>query len=773
MPSMAPLSSGNKNGDGNGNVPGRGNGVPFGGHWGPPESTSATPSAANEAVGKRKATTLLPQTRVTKRQALLNQRRALPIASVESELVNHVKKNETLVVIGETGSGKTTQLPQFLHSAGFCKGGMMVAITQPRRVAAITVATRVAEEMGVEVGQEVGYSIRFEDCTSPSTQLKYMTDGMLLREALLDPLLSRYSLVVIDEAHERTIHTDVLFGLLKGVQKRRQAASTATKSSKKKAATTGVALKDLQNLLTTSKTPLEKKNSALKLVVMSATLDTKGFCEYFNGAEAVYVQGRQFPVEIFYTFTPEADYLDAALLTTFQIHLEEIPGDILLFLTGQEEIESMERLLKERASHLSPKVPKLLVVPIYAALPSEQQMRVFQPAPDGTRKVILATNIAETSLTIPGIRYVIDPGLVKARAYNPRTGVESLEVVPVSKAQARQRSGRAGRERPGKCFRLYTEDLYRKLEDSTVPEIKRCNLANVVLQLKAFGIDDVLGFDFMDKPSRIAIVKSLEHLYSLGALTDEGKLSDPIGTRMARFPLEPMYAKAMLISCEMGCSEEMLATVSMMSVDSVFYAPRDKLQEANNARNRFISADGDHITLINVLRHYIQEAEEAGAGAGAGEAEDTSSNSNSNENKKVFKRIRSWCTANFINARSLKRAVDIQKQIRGYVEGMGLTIISCGDDMLSFRRCLAASFFLNAARRQLDGTYRALASGQSVAIHPSSVLFGQKPDCVVFNELVRTNRSYIRNITRVDSLWLPELAPHYYAAQALNTPCQS
>uniref|UniRef100_A0A7I4EI91 RNA helicase n=1 Tax=Physcomitrium patens TaxID=3218 RepID=A0A7I4EI91_PHYPA len=471
MPSMAPLSSGNKNGDGNGNVPGRGNGVPFGGHWGPPESTSATPSAANEAVGKRKATTLLPQTRVTKRQALLNQRRALPIASVESELVNHVKKNETLVVIGETGSGKTTQLPQFLHSAGFCKGGMMVAITQPRRVAAITVATRVAEEMGVEVGQEVGYSIRFEDCTSPSTQLKYMTDGMLLREALLDPLLSRYSLVVIDEAHERTIHTDVLFGLLKGVQKRRQAASTATKSSKKKAATTGVALKDLQNLLTTSKTPLEKKNSALKLV----------------------------------------------------IHLEEIPGDILLFLTGQEEIESMERLLKERASHLSPKVPKLLVVPIYAALPSEQQMRVFQPAPDGTRKVILATNIAETSLTIPGIRYVIDPGLVKARAYNPRTGVESLEVVPVSKAQARQRSGRAGRERPGKCFRLYTEDLYRKLEDSTVPEIKRCNLANVVLQLKAFGIDDVLGFDFMDKPSRIAIVKSLEHLYSLGALTDEGK----------------------------------------------------------------------------------------------------------------------------------------------------------------------------------------------------------------------------------------------------------
>lgn len=429
----------------------------------------------------------------------------------------------------------------------------------------------------------------------------------------------------------------------------------------------------------------------------------------------------------------------------------------------------MERLLKERAAHLSPHVQKLLVVPIYAALPSEQQMRVFQAAPEGTRKVILATNIAETSLTIPGIRYVIDPGLVKAKAYNPRTGVESLEIVPVSKAQAQQRSGRAGRERPGKCFRLYTEELFSKLEETTVPEIKRCNLANVVLQLKAFGIDDVLGFDFMDKPSRISIVKSLEHLYSLGALTDEGKLSDPTGVRMARFPLEPMYAKAMLISCEMGCSEEMLATVSMMSVDSVFYAPRDKLQEANNARKRFMSVDGDHITFINVLRLYIQEAEEAGADKDEG----TSSNSNANENKKAFKRIRSWCSSNYINARSLRRAVDIQKQIRGYVEGMGLKITSCGEDMLSFRRCLAASFFLHAARRQLDGSYKALASGQTVAIHPSSVLFGKKPDCVVFNELVRTNRSYIRNLTQVDSLWLPELAPHYFAAQGMeNTSSQ-
>ncbi|CAK9228491.1 unnamed protein product [Sphagnum troendelagicum] len=703
------------------------------------------------------------------RRALLEQRRSLPIASVAEKLVEHVKKSDTLVVIGETGSGKTTQLPQFLHSAGFCKGGMMIGITQPRRVAAITVATRVAEEMGTEVGKEVGYSIRFEDVTSPVTQLKYMTDGMLLREALLDPLLSKYSVIVIDEAHERTIHTDVLFGLLKGVQERRKCAGFShIHDNKLNSIGQDTAAEKRVAVFSNGHSLFRKSTGPLKLVVMSATLDTKGFCDYFNGATAVYVQGRQFPVQIFYTYTAEADYLEAALLTTFQIHMEESLGDILVFLTGQEEIESMERLLRERATHLPETALKLLVVPIYAALPSEHQMRVFQPAPVGARKVILATNIAETSLTIPGIQYVIDPGLVKARAYNPHTGVESLAIVPVSKAQAQQRSGRAGREAPGKCFRLYTEDSFAKLDDTTVPEIKRCNLANVVLQLKALGIDDVLGFDFMDKPSRTTIVKSLEHLYTLGALNDEGKLSDPLGFRISRFPLEPLYAKAMLVSSEFGCSKEMLAAIAMLSVESLFYTPRDKIKEANNAKKRFASQDGDHITFINVLRIYSLEVDEGQRGGDV-----DSSTLDRRASKKTEKVIRNWCTANYINGRSLRRAIDIRKQIQGHMESMGLPIISCGEDMLVFRRCLAASFFLNAARRQLDGTYRALSSRQTVSIHPSSVLHGKKPECVVFNELVRTNRSYIRSITQIDSLWLPELAPQYYAALDLANPTQT
>ncbi|KAH7404667.1 hypothetical protein KP509_15G036900 [Ceratopteris richardii] len=593
--------------------------------------------------------------------------------------------------------------------------------------------------MGVVLGQLVGYSIRFEDKTSSATKIKYLTDGMLLREALLDPMLQSYSVIIVDEAHERTIHTDVLLGLLKAVQKRREVSNISIgdrKLSKKR---------EFENGNSDS-----AKVSDLKLVIMSATLDTAGFSEYFDKAKTVYIQGRQYPVDILYTYQPEPDYLDAVLITVFQVHLEEQPGDILVFLTGQEEIESVERLLLERSAQLPADSLKLVVTPIYAALPCDQQMQVFKPTPKGSRKVILATNIAETSVTIPGVCYVIDPGLVKARIYNPRVGVESLTVLPVSKAQAVQRSGRAGRERPGKCFRLYTEDSFYKLDDATVPEIKRCNLANVVLQLKALGIHDILGFDFMDKPSSIAIRKSLEHLYILGALTDEGKLSDPLGVQMSSFPVEPLYARAIILSCEYKCSAEILAVVAMLSVESIFYQPRGKSEEAKAAKQRFQCSDGDHITLVNVLRAYVCEVERMGNGHAAG------------------KGILRWCKENFINGRSLRRALDIYSQIERYLHGMGLPTMSCKDDWMQFRRCLTAAFFLNAACRQADGSYRALSSGQTVSIHPSSVLFGKKPDCLVFNELVYTTRHYIRHITRIDSTWLPELASQYFLSKTAS-----
>ncbi|XP_050277522.1 pre-mRNA-splicing factor ATP-dependent RNA helicase DEAH10 isoform X3 [Quercus robur] len=658
-----------------------------------------------------------------------------------------------------------SELPQFLFNAGFCRDGRTIGITQPRRVAAVTVAKRVAEECDVQLGQRVGYSIRFDDTTSGSTRIKYMTDGLLLREALLDPYLSKYSVIIVDEAHERTVHTDVLLGLLKNVQKARSKTSNDRLN--------------IENKRTNDRTLLDKDNEdqaisflkqcqgskfpPLKLVIMSASLDARGFSEYFGGAKAVHIQGRQFPVDIFYTHYAEPDYLDAALITIFQIHLEEGPGDILVFLTGQEEIESVERLIKERLQQLPEGRQKLLTAPIFSALPSEKQMRVFAPAPTGFRKVILATNIAETSVTIPGIKYVIDPGFVKARSYDPLKGMESLIIVPTSKSQALQRSGRAGREGPGKCFRLYPEGEFEKLEDSTKPEIKRCNLSNVILQLKALGVDDILGFDFMEKPSRASIVKSLEQLYLLGALTDECKLSNPVGHQMARLPLDPIYAKALILASQFNCLEEMLITVAMLSVESIFYTPREKLEEARTATKCFSSPDGDHLTMINVYRASNEFLEKKTVGL---------------SKEKSEKILRKWCKDNFINSRSLRHARDIHgsvyyypcqvlccSQIQGHVEQMGLCVASCGDDMLQFRRCLAASFFINAALKQPEGTYRALASGQVVQIHPSSVLFQAKPECIIFNELVQTNHKYIRNITRIDYLWLSELAPQYYCMQ--------
>ncbi|KAJ8505553.1 hypothetical protein OPV22_006439 [Ensete ventricosum] len=592
---------------------------------------------------------------LARRQLILQHRKSLPIASVERRLVEEVRKNDTLIIVGETGSGKTTQLPQFLYNAGFCHDEKIIGVTQPRRVAAVTVAKRVAEECNVELGQKVGYSIRFEDATSSSTRIKYMTDGLLLREALLDPLLSRYSIIIVDEAHERTVHTDVLLGLLKKVQLARC------------------------------------------------------FSEYFGGAKAVHVHGRQYPVEVLYTYQPEPDYLDATLIAIFQIHLEEASGDILAFLTGQEEIESVERLVHERIRQLPDGSQNLLTVPIYASLPSEQQMNAFKPAPSGFRKVILATNIAETSVTIPGIKYVIDPGLVKARSYNPVTVVV-----------------------------LDGRDLE--------------NASGCTQRLKALGIDDIIGFDFMEKPSRMAIVKSLEQLFLLGALSDEYKLSIPVGQQMARLPLDPMYSKALILSAEFKCLEEMLIVVAMLSVESIFYFPREKMEEARAARKSFSSPEGDHVTLVNVYRASAECLEK--------------SKTTNRKEKTLEKKLNKWCRENFINYRSLRHARDIHSQIEGHIQQMGFSPSSCGDDMLQFRRCLTASFFLNAATKQPDGSYRALSSSQTVQVHPSSVLFRTKADCIIFNELVRTNQNYVRNVTRVDPLWLPELAPQYYAADS-------
>ncbi|CDY13640.1 BnaA06g32830D [Brassica napus] len=625
--------------------------------------------------------------------SIQEQRESLPIYKLKKELIQAVHDNQVLVVIGETGSGKTTQVTQYLAEAGYTTKGK-IGCTQPRRVAAMSVAKRVAEEFGCRLGEEVGYAIRFEDCTGPDTVIKYMTDGMLLREILIDENLSQYSVIMLDEAHERTIHTDVLFGLLKKLLKRRL---------------------------------------DLRLIVTSATLDAEKFSGYFFNCNIFTIPGRTFPVEILYTKQPESDYLDAALITVLQIHLTEPEGDILLFLTGQEEIDSACQSLYERMKNLGKNVPELIILPVYSALPSEMQSRIFDPPPPGTRKVVVATNIAEASLTIDGIYYVVDPGFAKQNVYNPKQGLESLVITPISQASAKQRAGRAGRTGPGKCYRLYTESAYRnEMPPTSIPEIQRINLGMTTLTMKAMGINDLLSFDFMDPPQPQALISAMEQLYSLGALDEEGLLTK-LGRKMAEFPLEPPLSKMLLASVDLGCSDEILTMIAMIQTGNIFYRPREKQAQADQKRAKFFQPEGDHLTLLAVY-----EAWKAKNFSGP------------------------WCFENFIQSRSLRRAQDVRKQLLSIMDKYKLDVVSAGKNFTKIRKAITAGFFFHGARKDPQEGYRTLVENQPVYIHPSSALFQRQPDWVIYHDLVMTTKEYMREVTVIDPKWLVELAPRFF-----------
>jgi ATP-dependent RNA helicase DHX8/PRP22 len=383
-----------------------------------------------------------------------------------------------------------------------------------------------------------------------------------------------------------------------------------------------------------------KRRPDLKVIVTSATLDAEKFSEYFFACPIFTIPGRTFPVEILYTKEPESDYLEASLITVMQIHLSEPPGDILLFLTGQEECDTSCEILYERMKSLGSQVPELIVLPIYSALPAEMQSKIFEPAPPGGRKVVIATNIAETSITIDGIYYVIDPGFVKQNAYDPRLGMDSLVVVPISQAQAGQRAGRAGRTGPGKCYRLYTEQAFRnEMLPNPVPDIQRQNLSATILRLKAMGINDLIGFDFMDPPPQQTLITALESLYALGALDDEGLLTR-LGRKMADWPLDPPLAKMIISSVELGCSEEVLTIVAMVSNQGdVFYRPKDKQSQADSKKAKFHQPEGDHLTLLAVYNAW----------------------KNSNFSNP-------WCHENFIQSRAMRGVRDVRKQLLGIMD---------------------------------------------------------------------------------------------------------
>ncbi|KZW03152.1 P-loop containing nucleoside triphosphate hydrolase protein [Exidia glandulosa HHB12029] len=654
---------------------------------------------------------------------ILEGRKKLPVYSQMDEFLQTFQANQITVMVGETGSGKTTQIPQFVAYSDLPHTrGKMIACTQPRRVAAMSVAKRVADEMDVPLGKQVGYSIRFEDMTENGTTfLKYMTDGMLLREAMTDPELSRYSTVILDEAHERTLATDILMGLLKA---------------------------------------LAKKRSDLKLIVMSATLDAVKFQKYFgiNGQKAAplfKVPGRTFPVDVFYTQEPEPDYVEAAIRTVLMIHRAEDPGDILLFLTGEEEIEDACRKIRIEADDLVQQHPDavgpLSCIPLYSSLPPAQQQRIFDAAPQPRtaggppgRKVVISTNIAETSLTIDGIVYVVDPGFSKQKVYNPRIRVESLLVSPISKASAQQRAGRAGRTRPGKCFRLYTEkDFMKELEEQTYPEILRSNLANTILELLKVGVKDLVKFDYVDAPAPETLMRALELLNFLAALDDDGNLT-PLGAMMADFPLDPQLAKMLIVSPEFKCSNEILTIVAMLSVPNVFVRPPNLRKEADAAKAMMTVPGGDHLTMLNVYNEYMQNQGD-----------------------------RNWARNNFLNQRALTQADNVRAQLKRNMEKYDIDLVTNTDQRTFYeniRKALVCGFFMQVAHREGEkNMYLTVKDNQIVGLHPSCGL-DTTPEWVLFNEFVLTSRPYIRTVTEVRPEWLLEYAPHYYDLTTASFP---
>jgi len=636
--------------------------------------------------------------------AILKKRLMLPVWEYRDEFIKLTSEHQCLVLVGETGSGKTTQIPQWCLDLVLLGRRKHVCCTQPRRVAAMSVAQRVADEMDCQIGQEVGYSIRFEDCSSSRTALKYMTDGMLLREAMTDPLLDRYGVILLDEAHERTLSTDILLGLIKEVIKQRP---------------------------------------DLKVIIMSATLDAGKFQTYFDNAPLLTVPGRTHPVEIFYTPEPERDYLEAAIRTVVQIHLcEEVEGDVLLFLTGQEEIDEACKRIKREIENLGPDVGDMKIIPLYSTLPPNMQQRIFEAAPPNKpaggigRKTVVSTNIAETSLTIDGVVFVIDPGFSKQKVYNPRIRVESLLVSAISKASAQQRAGRAGRTKPGKCFRLYTEKAYKsEMQSNTYPEILRSNLGTVVLQLKKLGIDDLVHFDFMDPPAPETLMRALELLNYLSALDDDGDLTE-LGSMMADFPLDPQLAKMVIASTDHSCSNEALSIVAMLSVQQVFMRPNDGKKAADESKMKFAHIDGDHLTLLNVYHAFKQNHED-----------------------------QQWCYDNFLNLRSLKQADNVRQQLARIMDRFNLkrtsTEFNSREYYINIRRSLVTGFFMQIAHLERTGHYLTVKDNQVVQLHPSTCL-DHKPEWVLYNEFVLTTKNYIRTCTDVKAEWLIMTASNYY-----------
>jgi ATP-dependent helicase HrpA len=621
----------------------------------------------------------------------------LPVSQRRAEIAEAIRDHQVVVVAGETGSGKTTQLPKICLELGRGERGM-IGHTQPRRLAARTVAERIAAELRTPLGQTVGYQVRFTDRVGRDTRVKLMTDGILLAELARDRTLRRYDTIIIDEAHERSLNVDFLLGYLARLLHRRP---------------------------------------DLKLIITSATIDPERFSRHFGGAPVVEVSGRTYPVEVRYRPLAEDPDDDRdqtqGILDAVDELCREGPGDILVFLSGEREIRDTADALRR---HSFPRSPGgVEVLPLYARLAAAEQHRVFQA--HAGRRVVLATNVAETSLTVPGIRYVVDPGTARISRYSHRAKVQRLPIEPISQASANQRKGRCGRTADGICIRLYAEDDFAARPEFTEPEILRTNLASVILQMTALRLGDVAAFPFIDPPDRRSVKAGVDLLAELGAL-DGGRLTST-GRQLAQVPADPRLARMLLEAGRRGCAREVLVIVAALSIQDPRERPSDK-QEAAAAQHRRLADPGsDFLSWLNLWR-YLHERQA-----------ELSSNQ--------FRRL---CRAEFLNYLRVREWQDLHGQLRAVVRDLGIKLnrAEAEPDADRIHTALLAGLLSHIGLKQGDTRDYLGARGTRFAIFPGSALARKPPQWVMAAELVETSRLWAREVARIQPEWAEELAAH-------------
>ena len=621
----------------------------------------------------------------------------LPVSARREEILKLIAENQVVVIAGETGSGKTTQLPKMCLELGRGVNGL-IGHTQPRRIAARSVANRIAEELGSQIGSTVGYKVRFNDQVSENTLVKLMTDGILLAEIQTDRYLNQYDTLIIDEAHERSLNNDFILGYLKQIL---------------------------------------AKRPDLKVIITSATIDVERFSRHFNNAPIIEVSGRTFPVEVRYRPIVEEedqDQLQGILNAVDELQAEG-RGDILIFMNGEREIRDTAEALQKQELRFTE------ILPLYARLSAEEQQRIFRPS--GLNRVILATNVAETSLTIPNIKYVIDTGTARISRYSYRTKVQRLPIEPISQASANQRKGRCGRTSEGICIRLYSEEDFNSRPEFTDPEILRTNLASVILQMNSLGLSDITAFPFVDSPDIRQIQDGIRLLEELQAFkTRKTKFGEKreltqIGRQLAQLPIDPRLGRMVIEAAKNGSLHEVMMIVSALSIQDPRERPQEKQQASDEKHRRFADKDSDFLAFVN-LWHYIQTQQKA-------------------LSKNQF---RKQCQKDFLNYLRVREWQDIYHQLRLSVREMGLPINTLEANYQQIHTALLAGLLSHIGLKDSEKMHYLGARNAQFFIFPTSALFKKQPKWIIASELVETTKLWARTVAKIEPEWIEPLAQH-------------